>query len=143
MAYGLYLSAAGAESQSQRIEVISNNLANVNTPGFKREMSALQGRHSEAIIQHESVPGLGGLDDMSGGVFLSETPTDFSPGTLKPTGGQADFALEDPDSFFVVEKDGQPHLTRAGNFLFDRSGQLKTQEVYWPTDFCATRFSPT
>ena len=52
MAYGLYLSAAGAESQSQRIEVISNNLANVNTPGFKREMASLQARQSEAIIQN-------------------------------------------------------------------------------------------
>ncbi len=128
MAYGLYLSAAGAESQSQRIEVISNNLANVNTPGFKREMASLQARQSEAIIQNQATPGSKEIDDMSGGVYLAETPTDFSPGTLKRTGEDADFALKDADSFFVIEKDGQPHLTRAGNFIFDGTGRLKTQE---------------
>ena len=49
MYYGLYLSAAGATAQGQKVEVLSNNLANVDTVGFKREMALLESRDSEAI----------------------------------------------------------------------------------------------
>ena len=44
MSYGLYLSAAGAQAQTQRLEVIANNLANVDTVGFKRELAIFQAR---------------------------------------------------------------------------------------------------
>ena len=49
MPYGLYISAEGARSQSQRLETIANNLANVDTAGFKRELAVFQARYSEAI----------------------------------------------------------------------------------------------
>ena len=39
MSYGMYISAAGADAQSRRLEILSNNLANVDTPGFKRELA--------------------------------------------------------------------------------------------------------
>ena len=64
MAYGLYMSAAGANAQSHRLEVLSNNLANINTAGFKPHLSILQSRHNQAILSGETLPGSGELKDV-------------------------------------------------------------------------------
>ena len=48
MPYGLYISAEGAQVQSRRLEVIANNIANVDTVGFKRDLAVMQSRYSEA-----------------------------------------------------------------------------------------------
>ena len=123
MSYGLYISAAGALAQSQRVEVLSNNIANANTPGFKRELAVLQARHAEAIEQGEDYPGTRGINNVGGGVYLRETLTDFSTGVLKETQRPADAAIEG-DGFFQVEKAGQKYLTRAGNFEVAPDGRL-------------------
>jgi flagellar basal-body rod protein FlgF/flagellar basal-body rod protein FlgG len=123
MPYGLYISAAGAHAQSQRVEVLSNNIANASTAGFKRELAVLQARHSEAIEQGQDYAGTRGINNVGGGVYLRETLTDFSPGILKDTGRPADLAI-DGDGFFVVERDGQQFLTRAGNFEVAPDGRL-------------------
>jgi flagellar basal body rod protein FlgG len=123
----MYLSAAGADVQSRRMELISNNLANVDTVGFKQQLAIAQARHSEAILRGESSPGGGSIDDVGGGVFLAESLIDFGPGAVKQTGVDTDFAIEG-DGFFVVEKDGQQFLTRAGNFLMRADGRLTTQQ---------------
>lgn len=127
MPYGIYLSASGANAQSHRLQVLSNNLANVNTAGFKPEFSVLQARYAEQIDQGQVMPGLGGIDDVGGGVTIQATKTNFEVGTLRKTGQDTDFAINDPNTFFVVQRDGESHLTRAGNFIFDNSGQLITQ----------------
>lgn len=127
MPYGMYLSAAGADVQSRRMELISNNLANVDTVGFKQQLAIAQARHSEAILRGESSPGGGSIDDLGGGVFLAESLIDFGPGAVKHTGVDTDFAIEG-DGFFMVEKDGQQFLTRAGNFTMRADGKLPTQQ---------------
>lgn len=123
MPYGLYISAAGAHAQSQRVEVLSNNIANASTPGFKRELAVLQARHAEAITQGEDYAGSRGPNDIGGGVYLRETLTDFSRGVLKETHRPADLAI-DGDGFFLVEKDNQRFVTRAGNFEIAPDGRL-------------------
>lgn len=123
MPYGLYISAAGAHAQSQRVEVLSNNIANANTPGFKRELAVLQARHAEAIDQGEDYPGTRGINNVGGGVFLRQTLTDFGQGVLKAAANATDLAIEG-DGFFMVEKDSQRFLTRAGNFQFAPDGRL-------------------
>jgi flagellar basal-body rod protein FlgF len=125
----MYISAAGAQSQSERLQVVTNNLANVDTPGFKRELAVLRARHAEAIEQGESYAGSRTINDIGGGVYVSETATDFSPGTVRQTGVPTDVAI-DGDGFFVVEKDGTPLLTRAGDFHFGVDGRLLTQQGY-------------
>jgi flagellar basal body rod protein FlgG len=130
MYYGMYVSAAGAFAQSQRMETISHNLANVGTTGFKRELGVLQSRHAEEIEQGYVSPGMGGREDVGGGVNLSETATDFGVGPLRRTGEDTDFALEQPNHFFAVLKDGQEFLTRAGNFQFQADGTLVTDQGY-------------
>jgi flagellar basal-body rod protein FlgF/flagellar basal-body rod protein FlgG len=128
MYYGLYTSAAGAHAQSQRVEVLSNNLANVDTVGFKRELALLESRESEAIERGQDFVGSGSLNGVGGGVRMRETATDFSLGVLKPTGVNTDFCIDVPNAFFVAQRGDQELLTRAGNFSMSNSGELLTQE---------------
>lgn len=124
MPYGLYLSAAGAHAQSHRMQVLSNNLANVDTTGFKPQETVLQARFAELIEQGHVEPGLGGADDIGGGVTIRPTETRFTQGPIKATGRETDFALNDDESFFVVTRGEEQLLTRAGDFLFDANGQM-------------------
>jgi flagellar basal-body rod protein FlgF/flagellar basal-body rod protein FlgG len=127
MPHGLYLSADGVNVQSKRLEMLSNNLANVDTVGFKRELALFQARGSEAQAQGLAQPGDQSLNDISGGVRFAQTVTDFSQSPLKHTGNDTDAAILG-DGFFQIEKDGERYLTRAGNFSIDSKGRLVTQE---------------
>ncbi len=128
MYYGLYLSAAGATAQGQKVEVLSNNLANVDTVGFKRELAILESRDSEAIERQLALRGSRGLSDIGGGTGQNETATDFHVGTIRPTGNPLDMALETPNSFFVVQQGQEKLLTRAGNFQLSSAGELQTRQ---------------
>jgi len=129
MPYGLYISAEGAQVQSRRMEVIANNIANVDTVGFKRDLAVMRSRYAEAIERGSASPGGGTIDDIGGGVQFRETVTDFSPGPLRKTGNPTDVALEG-DGFFVVRKGQERLLTRAGNFRLTGAGDLVTQQGY-------------
>ncbi|MFO7903684.1 MAG: flagellar hook-basal body protein [Planctomycetota bacterium] len=129
MDYGLYVAAAGADTQSRRMEVLSNNLTNVDTPGFKEELAILQARHSRAIRDGKEPPGRGGINDLGSGVSMAETQTDFAAGQFKHTGYKWDAAIRG-DGFFVVDDGERQLLTRAGNFQLDGDGNLLTQQGF-------------
>ncbi len=129
MPYGLYVSADGVNAQSKRLEVLSNNLANIDTTGFKRQFAVFQARYSEAVEESFLSPGTGTIDDLNGGVSLNATLTDFTSGKFKRTGDATDLAIAG-DGFFQVEKNGETLLTRAGNFVFSADGELKTQQGF-------------
>lgn len=129
MPYGLYIAAEGAHAQAKRLEVIANNLANVDTAGFKRQLAIFQARYAEAIDQGEDFPGSGSVNQIGGGVLVRDTPTDFAPGPLVRTETPTDAALEN-EGFFLVEKDNERYLTRAGNFRLTSRGELVTQQGY-------------
>jgi len=124
MYYGLYTSAAGAHAQNSKVEVLSNNLANVNTVGFKRELAILQARESEAIERGAASRGSGQLEDVGGGVRMNATFTDFSPGTMQLTHMDTDMAIDTPNAFFQIQHGDQKLLTRAGNFHVSNEGTL-------------------
>jgi flagellar basal-body rod protein FlgF/flagellar basal-body rod protein FlgG len=128
MYYGLYMSAAGAHAQGQKVEVLSNNLANGNTIGFKRELALLEARDSEAIERGLTSRGSRSLNDIGGGVRSPATFTDFSPGTLQVTHVPTDLAIEAPDTFFQVQRGDDKLLTRAGNFHLSPEGALLTPQ---------------
>jgi flagellar basal-body rod protein FlgF/flagellar basal-body rod protein FlgG len=123
MPYGLYIAAEGAHAQSMRLEVVANNLANASTTGFKRDLALFQARYSEAIQSGLVQPGSRTVNDIGGGVRVLATETDYSQGPIKNTGVDSDLAIQG-DGYFVVQKDGQRLLTRAGNFLFNSINQL-------------------
>lgn len=133
MPYGFYISAEGATIQSKRLDVLANNMANVDTPGFKRDLAVFRARFAEEIKQGGAIPGMGTINDIGGGVLMQETKTDYSAGPLRPTGNTTDMAI-DGDGFFVVRKDNQNFLTRAGNFMRTNTGALVTPDGYQVLD---------
>lgn len=132
MAYGMYISAEGAQAQSRRLEVIANNLANVNTVGFKPDVASFQARFAEAIQRGEATPGDHSINDIGGGVKIIDVTTNFAAGQLKATGNDSDLAIVGNGFFAVRGDDGQNYLTRAGDFAVDSEGQLVTQNGYRP-----------
>lgn len=129
MPYGLYISAEGAHAQSKRLEVIANNLANVETVGFKRELAILQARHAEEIARGRDYPGSGSINNVGGGTWVVGTTTDFAPGPFEATGLKNNLAIQG-DGYFVVQKGDEQFLTRAGDFSLTATGELVTQQGY-------------
>jgi flagellar basal body rod protein FlgG len=121
--YGLYLSAAGVQTNAYRQDVIANNLANSETVGFKRDLALFQARRTEA--QELGAPGLSNamLERLGGGIFAYPTQVDTAQGELEPTGNNLDVAIEGK-GFFTVNDGGQTRLTRDGRFIVNRQGHL-------------------
>src|SRR5262249_8946312 len=127
MPYGIYISAEGATAQAQRLDVIANNMANADTPGFKQDVPTFQARFAEAIQKGAATPGTGSINDIGGGVKLHGVSTDFSVGEMKRTGNNLDLAICGKGFFQVKGDDGEDYLTRAGEFGLDQNGRLVTQ----------------
>jgi flagellar basal body rod protein FlgG len=128
----MYLSAEGAAAAAQRLEVIANNLANVDTVGFKQDVPTFQARFAEAIQQGWAQEQDRSINDIGGGVKLIDVQTDFSSSQLKQTGGPLDMAIVGEGFFHVRGDDGEQYLTRAGNFTLDPQGRLVTQNGQRP-----------
>src|SRR5262249_42903242 len=108
-------------------EALANNLANVDTSGFKRDLAIFQARYSEEVERGLDSPGSRGLNDLGGGVVVRETQTDFTPGTFKRTGIPTGLAVAG-DGFFMVGRADGDYLPRAGNFMMTAAGRLVTQD---------------
>jgi len=112
------LAASGLRARMESLEMLANNLANAGTAGYKtdQEFYALY-RAAEAQGSDSVMP-------------VIERPwTDFSQGTLSPTGGQLDVALEGR-GFFAVSGPSGPLYTRNGSFRLSPAGQLVTADGY-------------
>ncbi len=120
---GLYSAAAGMINQQTMLEVISNNLANLNTSGYKRDELRFSGMFNP-LPDPTGLANTLNLDSVSA-VFV----TDFSGGGLKPTDNPLDLAL-DGDGFFVIQHPDGVRYTRSGNFSLDSSGRLVTADGY-------------
>lgn len=124
MINGIYSSTAGAWYQDRRIGVIANNLANANTTGYKKDFAVFMQRLPES----QETPALiwfarPEIELMGGGLFLSETRTDFSQEHIEPTERAFDLALNG-EGFFTVSDGEKTYYTRAGNFDRDSLGRL-------------------
>jgi flagellar basal-body rod protein FlgF len=120
---GMYAAISGSMVGQERMEVLTNNLANVNTAGFKRDRLSF-----ESILGAVKNPSIaaGSLTDAP--VMSTVTlKTDYSPGSLKNTGNVLDVAL-DGDGFFVVNTPEGRAYTRQGNFHLDADGKLINSE---------------
>ncbi|MGA2501621.1 MAG: flagellar hook-basal body protein [Tepidisphaeraceae bacterium] len=127
MIYGLYASAAGVRASSHRLDVVTNNLANSETTGFKRDLAIFQERHTAAAgeglnAKTQSNPD---LEALGGGMLVGQTSVDLSQGELESTGNPMDFALQGKGFFAIREGQGTA-LTRDGRFITNRDGYLVT-----------------
>jgi flagellar basal-body rod protein FlgF len=125
MIYGLYLSATGVLASLHRQDVIANNLANSETVGFKRHLTAFQERPPESTAQGRPDLSNAMLDNLGGGFLVSPTRIDLSEGELEATGNNLDAAIFGK-GFFAVDDHGTTRLTRAGQFLVNQQSQLVT-----------------
>lgn len=128
---GTYVSASLGVAAEQRLEIVNNNLANVNTPGFKKQMVVGQVQTFDqtlAKLEQGIDPYAKGDHDRTPGVTNLETRTDFSLGPIKYTGNRFDVALTNPNDFFVVNTPSGIQYTRAGNFTVSGEGSLVTAD---------------
>ncbi|WP_159725941.1 flagellar basal-body rod protein FlgG [Methylosinus sp. Ce-a6] len=134
----LAIAATGMNAQQQNIEVLSNNIANINTTAFKRsraeftdllyQVDRLQGvsnRGRDAMIPEGSQTGLG--------VRLAAIRSLQTQGSLTQTGNQLDLALQGRGWFQIVGPDSETVYTRAGSFSTNAMGQLVTGDGYLVT----------
>lgn len=134
MLKALSSAATGMIAQQMNIDVISNNVANVNTQGYKKSRIEFQSLFSEQI----RVPGALGAQgtnipvgiEIGLGVTPAATQKLFGEGTLKNTGNSKDMAIEG-DGFFQVQlDDGTIAYTRDGSFKADANGTMTTTNGY-------------
>lgn len=134
MNYGLYLSASGVLTNTYRQDVFANNLANVETPGFKPDLPSIRQRDPEAIEDNLGFQGSNELlDRLGGGVLAGRQRINFNQGTPRETGNGLDVALIEKHQFFAVQAidsktgEAQVRLTRDGRFTLNNARELVTQ----------------
>src|SRR5436190_6688482 len=125
MIYGLYLSAAGVMTNSYRQDVISNNIANAETVGFKRDLALFQERRTERAERGLSAGRSNAmLEALGGGVLASPTVIDKSQGELETSDNNLDVAIVGQGYFSVSNGDGGVALTRNGRFILNSRGHV-------------------
>lgn len=121
MIKGLYSAEAAMKPKMARLEVISNNLANLSSTGFKRDRVFLRLLEEAAASQARAA---GELDGIS-----VDRVVDFAPGSLEQTGTTLDLAIEGR-GFFVVETPAGPRYTRNGHLTMAADGTLTTESGF-------------
>jgi len=130
----MFSSVSGLKSHQTRMDVIGNNIANVNTIGYKAS------RTTFAEIFAQTMAGAGSPDPSTGkggtnplqiglGLNVSSVDTLMGRGSLQRTDSPTDLSVEG-EGFFIVRagREGTPHFTRAGNFSIDKLGNLVTSQ---------------
>lgn len=130
----LWVAKTGLDAQQTRMAVVSNNLANVNTTGFKKGRAAFQ----DLLYQTVSQPGAQTTQQtqsptglmLGTGVRVVATDKQFSQGNVQQTGNSLDLAVNGRGFFQVLQPDGTTAYTRDGSFQLNAQGQLVTSSGY-------------
>lgn len=157
MLRGFYTAATGMIAQQRRTEMLTNNMANANTPGYKADQSSLRA-FPEMMIRHYgekdisvkngfAMPTSSAVGQLNTGVYMQETIPAFLQGSLKETDSNTDIALIDivmPNNeetrgngsvfFAVTNNAGDTRYTRNGNFTLDQQGFLTTAAGHYVLD---------
>ena len=135
MVRSLWTGASGMIGQQANIDTISNNLANVNTHGYKKQRADFE----DLIYQTVKVAGTPATEDtvipvgiqMGHGVKLADTQRVFTQGSLQATDVSTDMAIAGDGFFRIQMYDGSWAYTRNGNFKVDSEGRMVTSNGYW------------
>lgn len=156
---GFYTAASGMLTQQRRTEMLANNMANANTPGFKADQTAISS-FSDMLLQRidsQNIPTENGfripvnetVGSISTGVYLQEAMPLYTQGDLNETGLATDLSLENgnlPDGtalfFTVAGEDGNTKYTRNGNFTLDSQGYLTSASGLYVLDQNGNRIQP-
>ena len=135
MNLSLYSAATGMEAQQLNLNTIANNLANVNTPGFKRSKIEFQDLlYQKPSRASGSDSGGGNLvptgTEVGNGSRVAATSKVFTQGQLNQTGEKLDIAIQGDGFFEVQRSDGTMGFTRAGSFKLNAQGQVVTVDGF-------------
>lgn len=145
---GIYTAASGMIAQQRKTEILTNNMANVNTPGFKAEQTTIRSFPEMLLsaIDETNAPALKGLKrnqiqpigTLSTGIYLQETMPNFVQGDVYETDFNTDFAIVNGSLpagsaifFRLAHPEGGEAYTRNGNFTLDGQGYLVTGDGYY------------
>src|ERR1700744_4609943 len=129
----LYTAASGMAAQELKVQVISNNIANMQTTGYKKQTASFQ----DLIYDHVRRVGAQASDqgtilpvgvDIGGGVKTVGTPRSMTQGTLSQTGNDLDLAVSGEGFFKILMPDGTFQYTRDGTFQMDNQGRVVTAQ---------------
>ena len=128
----LHVARTGLDAQNRRMQVIANNLANVNTTGFKRDRASFETLAYQQIVaagasssaENKYATGL----NLGTGVSMTGTERIDTQGSITTTGNSLDLAIEGGGFFQVQMPDGRTAYTRAGNFTLSPEGTVVTGE---------------
>jgi len=134
MIRALWTAATGMDAQQLNMDVIANNLANVNTSGFKKSRADFQ----ELLYQSTKLPGSAtsaGTESPTGiqvglGARTAAVQRVFSEGEVVQTGNQLDLAIEGNGLFQITMPNGDTAYTRSGTFKQDGTGRIVTSDGY-------------
>ena len=126
----LHVARTGLDAQNRRMQVIANNLANVNTTGFKRDRANFETLAYQKVIaagtassaENKYATGL----NLGSGVQMNGTERIDTDGPITTTGNALDLAIQGAGFFQVQTPDGQTAYTRAGNFTLSPEGTIVT-----------------
>jgi len=135
MVRSLWTGASGMIGQQSNTDVIANNLANVNTHGYRKQRADFE----DLIYQTVKVAGTPATEDtvvpvgiqMGHGVKLADTQRVFSQGSLQATEVPTDMAIMGEGFFKIQMYDGSMAYTRNGNFKVDETGRMVNSNGYW------------
>jgi flagellar basal-body rod protein FlgG len=124
----LYSAATGMTAMETKLDVISHNLANIETSGFKKDRANFE----DLFYRHEKMPG---AEDTTGqytptgihiglGTRVQSVQSDFRQGAFENTGNQLDMVIEGSGFFQVLDPTGDTYYTRAGNFSKNANGNV-------------------
>jgi flagellar basal-body rod protein FlgG len=131
----LNTAATGMLAQELNVQVIANNIANMNTTGFKRQRAEFQ----DLLYEHVSRIGTQTTTqgnilpvgiELGSGVKTVGTPRLMTQGTLNPTGNSLDLAIRGDGFFKILMPDGSFTYTRDGSFQMDAQGRIVTAQGY-------------
>lgn len=134
MIRALWTAASGMQAQQKNIDVVANNLANVNTTGFKRSRADFQ----DLIYQNLKTTGAPSTNttqvptgiQIGLGTRLAAVTKLFTPGDFTQTGNELDIAIEGDGFFQIQQPDGSTAYSRAGAFKKDSTGRVVTSDGY-------------
>jgi flagellar basal-body rod protein FlgG len=134
MNQALWVAKTGLDAQQTRMTVISNNLANANTTGFKSDRASFQ----DLMYQNLRQPGAASSQQtqlpsgltVGTGVHVVSTQKQFTEGNIQTSGNALDLAINGRGFFQVLMPDGSTAYTRDGSFQLNAQGQMVTSSGY-------------
>ncbi|HHW68363.1 MAG: flagellar basal-body rod protein FlgF [Epulopiscium sp.] len=132
MIRGLYTSAIGMKTQFEKMDILTNNLANVDTTGYKKDIVVSRSFPEELTKRiQDRKNGFSNnrnIGRMSLGLYNDQVYTNYTQGTLKQTDDPLNVAIQGKAFFAVGMEDGREVYTRDGSFALDANGMLMTKE---------------